>query len=194
MGKIDESALIKRIKNGDLDAFSKLVGRYEKKAFNFAYRMLKDSHLAEDATQEAFLRVFTKIDTLKESASFSTWFYTILNNICLDYLRKKARQPDTVSIGQKSTDDEEYELQIEDNGIGPHESLEKKEAAIMLERALSKLSDEHRAAIILRDIEGREYEEIAKISGISLGTVKSRLSRARLALRKILEEEKELFR
>ena len=186
--------MIKRVKNGDIEAFSELVGRYEKKTFNFAYRMLKDTHLAEDVTQEAFLRVFTKIDTLKENSSFSTWFYTILNNICLDYLRKKSRQPDTVSIGQKSTDDEEYELQIEDNSIGPHESLEKKEAAIMLEGALSKLSAEHRAAIILRDIEGREYEEIAKISGISLGTVKSRLSRARLALRKILEEEKELFR
>ena len=194
MGKIDESELIKRVKNGDLDAFSELVGRYEKKAFNFTYRMLKDAHTAEDVTQEAFLRVFRKIETLKENSSFSTWFYTILNNICLDYLRKKSRYPDTVSIGQKSADDEEYELQIEDNSIGPHESLEKKEAMALLEKALDKLSDEHRAIIILRDIEGRDYEEIAKILSISLGTVKSRLSRARLALRKFLEEEKELFR
>ena len=193
MGEIDESALIKRVKNGDLEAFSELVKRYEKKAFNFTYRMLKDAHLAEDAAQEAFLRVFTKIDTFRGNSSFSTWFYTILNNICLDILRKKSRHPDTVSIGQTSSDDEEYELQIEDKGIGPHESIEKKEAMNLLENALSKLSDEHRAVIILRDIEGREYEQIAKILDISLGTVKSRLSRARLALRKILEEEKELF-
>lgn len=193
VGKIDESALIKKVKDGDLEAFSELVKQYEKRAFNFAYRTLKDTHLAEDATQEAFLRVYSKIDTFRGNSSFSTWFYTILNNICLDFLRKKSRSPDTVSIGQTSSDDEEYELQIEDKSPTPHESLEKKDANALLEQALSELSYEHRVVIILRDIEGREYEEIAKILNISLGTVKSRLSRARLSLRKILEKEKELF-
>ena len=189
----DEEALIEKVKSGDMNAFSDLVLRYEKRAFNFAYRILKDAHLAEDATQEAFLRVYSKIDTFLGNSSFSTWFYTILNNICLDYLRKKSRQPDSLSIPQTSTDDEEYELQIEDKSAGPHELLQKKDAAALLEKAIDLLSYEHRLVIILRDIEGREYDEIAKILNISLGTVKSRLSRARLALRKILEEHKELF-
>lgn len=189
----DEAALIKKIKSGDKHAFSELVLQYEKRAFNFAYRILKDAHLAEDATQEAFLRVFSKIDTFMGNSSFSTWFYTILNNICLDYLRKKSRQPDALSIPQTSADDEEYELQIEDKSAGPHEVLQKKDAAALLEKAIGLLSLEHRSVVILRDIEGREYEEIARILNISLGTVKSRLSRARLALRKILEEQKELF-
>ncbi len=189
----DEAALIKKIKSGDMEAFSDLVLQYEKRAFNFAYRILKDAHLAEDATQEAFLRVYSKIDTFLGNSSFSTWFYTILNNICLDILRKKSRQPDALSIPQTSSDDEEYELQIEDKSAGPHEVLQKKDAAALLEKAIDLLSYEHRSVIILRDIEGREYEEIAKILNISLGTVKSRLSRARLSLRKILEEQKELF-
>lgn len=189
----DEAALIKKIKSGDMEAFSDLVLQYEKRAFNFAYRILKDAHLAEDATQEAFLRVYSKIDTFLGNSSFSTWFYTILNNICLDILRKKSRQPDALSIPQTSSDDEEYELQIEDKSAGPHEVLQKKDAAALLEKAIDLLSVEHRSVIILRDIEGREYDEIAKILNISLGTVKSRLSRARLSLRKILEEQKELF-
>lgn len=190
---LNEASLIKRIKSGDAEAFSELVYAYEKKAFNFTYRMLKDTHLAEDATQEAFLRVFDKIDTFRGNSSFSTWFYTILNNICLDILRKKSRQADTISIGQTDSDNEEYELQIEDSSPGPYEQLQKKSAIELLEKALVKLSDEHRSIIILRDINGLEYDEIAKILGISLGTVKSRLSRARLALKNILEDNKELF-
>ena len=189
----DEASLIKRIKSGDTEAFSDLVHIYEKRAFNFAYRMLKDAHMAEDATQEAFLKAYLKINTFMGNSAFQTWFYTILNNVCLDILRKKSRRPEPLSIEQKTTDDEEFTLQIEDKSAGPHEALQKKDTNILLEKAIEKLTDEHRAVIILRDIEGREYEEIAKILNISLGTVKSRISRARLSLKKILEKEKELF-
>ncbi len=190
----DDAALVKKIKEGDLDAFSELVALYEKKAFNYTYRMLKDAHAAEDATQEAFLRVFSKIDTFLGNSSFSTWFYTILNNICLDILRKKSREKETISINKTSNEDEEYELQIEDKSQGPYETLQKKDAYLALENALYKLSDEHRAIIIMRDINGESYEKIAKMLNLSLGTVKSRLSRARISLRKILEDSKELFR
>ncbi len=190
---LNEKTLIEKIKKGDIDAFSDLVTRYEKKALNFAYRMLKNSEEAEDATQEAFFKVFDKIHTFHGKSSFSTWFYTILNNICLDILRKRTRRAEVVSISQTSNDDNEYELQIEDTSDGPFEKLQKKDAKILLEQALSKLSNEHRAVIVMRDINDLEYEEIAKILNVSLGTVKSRISRARLALRKILEENKELF-
>lgn len=188
-----ESELIEKIKHGNTDAFSQLVKIYEKKAFNFAYRMLSDREEAEDATQEAFLRVFNKIDTFCGNSSFSTWFYTILNNICLDILRKRSRSINTVSINQSADDEDEFELQVEDNSPGPYEQLQKKTAKEILEEGIALLSDEHRTVIVMRDINGLEYEDIGKILGISLGTVKSRISRARLALRKILEDNKELF-
>lgn len=188
-----ESELIEKIKHGNTDAFSQLVKIYEKKAFNFAYRMLSDREEAEDATQEAFLRVFNKIDTFCWNSSFSTWFYTILNNICLDILRKRSRSINTVSINQSADDEDEFELQVEDNSPGPYEQLQKKTAKEILEEGIALLSDEHRTVIVMRDINGLEYEDIGKILGISLGTVKSRISRARLALRKILEDNKELF-
>lgn len=190
---IDEPILISKIKKGDNEAFSELVKAYEKKSLNFAYRMLKNLTDAEDATQEAFLKVFDKIHTFHGKSSFSTWFYTILSNICLDMLRKKARRGDTVSINQTTNDNKDFELQIEDTADSPYKQLQKKDAHKLLENALSKISDEHRAVIILRDINGLDYEEISKILNISLGTVKSRISRARLSLRKILEEYKELF-
>ena len=190
---MEEKQLIKKIKSGDMDAFSRLVGIYEKKAINFARRMLSDTSEAEDAAQEAFLKVFDKIHTFRAESSFSTWFFTVLNNICLDILRKRSRRADTVSINQTSDNGEEYELPIEDTADGPYESLQKTEVKRLFEEALVKLSDEHRSIIIMRDINNFEYEEIARILNISVGTVKSRISRARLALRKILEEHRELF-
>ena len=189
----DELKLIKKIKDGSIDAFSALVQIYEKKAYNFAFRMLRDKEEAEDATQEAFLRVFDKIDTFSGNSSFSTWFFTVLNNVCLDILRKRARRITTVSINQTKDTEDEFELQIEDSSPGPYEELQKKTAMELLEESLELLSQEHKEVIILRDINGFEYEDIAKILGVSLGTVKSRISRARLSLRKILENNKELF-
>lgn len=190
---MDEHLLITKIKSGDMEAFSQLVSIYEKRAVNFARRMLGTQEEAEDAAQEAFLKVFDKIHTFREDSSFSTWFYTVLNNICLDALRRRSRRADTVSINQSNDTEDEYELQIEDTADGPYESFQKNEAKRLLENALTKLSAEHRAVIILRDINGFEYEEIARILKISTGTVKSRISRARLALRRILEEHRELF-
>ncbi len=185
--------LIEKVKKGDLEAFEELVHLYEVRAINFAYRMLKDSHDAEDAVQEAFLKVFDKIHTFHQKSSFSTWFFTILNNVCLDALRKKSKAPAQVSINQQSDEEDEYELPIEDTTPGPYEAFQKKDAMKALDAALSQLSDEHRAVIVLRDINGMEYENIAKVLDVSLGTVKSRLSRARQALGKLLEENKELF-
>lgn len=185
--------LIKKIKDGDMDAFTQLVELFGDRAVNFAYRMLKDQVDAEDAVQEAFLKVFDKIHTFKQESKFSTWFYTVLSNICRDMLRKKSKKPMTVSINQTNREDDDFELQLEDTSYEPHENFIKKDALNVLDKALTQLSDEHREVIVLRDIEGFDYEKIAEILGISLGTVKSRISRARISLRKILEENKELF-
>lgn len=192
---MDEKELIKKCKEGDTESFSLLVLMHEKKIFNYALRMLKNENDAEDASQEAFLRAYKKIDSFNGASQFSTWLYTIVNNVCLDMLRKKQRTGESthISINQSTTDDEEYELQIEDTSPGPYEMAKRSEAGRVLEKAIASLSPEHRAVIIMRDINGLEYDEIAKITKTSLGTVKSRISRARISLRKILEENRELF-
>ncbi len=192
---MDEKELIRLSKEGDTESFSKLILPYEKKMINYAFRMLNSVSDAEDAAQEAFLRAYRKLHTFQETARFSTWLYTILNRICLDMLRKRKRTGELyqTSFNQTDSEEETYELQIADNAPGPYESYQKRAAQKALYDAIEKLSDEHREVIVLRDIEGLDYEQIAHITGASLGTVKSRLSRARQSLRKILEENKELF-
>lgn len=192
---MNEAELIKKCKNGDTEAFSDLVLKYEGKFINYAFKMLRDENAAQDAAQEAFLRAFRKINTFSGNSAFSTWLYAILNNICLDILRKKKRtgEENHVSINQENGDDDEYEIQIEDTSAGPYESLQKKTAYEALYRALDELSEEHREVLVMRDLNGLEYDEIAKITNTTLGTVKSRISRGRINLRKILEKDKELF-
>ncbi|MBR4874321.1 MAG: RNA polymerase sigma factor [Clostridia bacterium] len=192
---MDENELILRCKKGDAESFSQLIMPYEKKIINYAYRMLNDESDAEDAAQEALLKAWNKIDSFSGNSRFSTWLYTILNNVCLDILRKKKRTGEfsRVSINQSNTDDEEYEIQIEDTSDGPFEQYRKKEAGKALEKAISELPQKYKEVILMRDIEGLEYDEIAKVINASLGTVKSRISRGRGALRKILEENRELF-
>lgn len=190
-----ESELIQKSKNGDIAAFEELICAYQKKTLNLAYRMLGNRPDAEDATQDIFLRVYRSIGGFNEESSFSTWIYKIATNVCLDALRKRKRQNlnNTVSISQQSADDEEYELPIEDSGPSPYEAAQKKEAMRALERALEKLNEEQKTVIVMRDINGFSYEEIATSLDCTLGTIKSRINRARLALRKLLEEDRELF-
>ncbi len=192
---MNEAELIKKCKNGDTEAFSDLVLKYEGKFINYAFKMLRDESEAQDAAQEAFLRAYRKINTFSGNSAFSTWLYAILNNICLDILRKKKRtgEENHISINQESSEDDEYEIQIEDTSAGPYESLQKKTAYEALYKALDELSEEHKEVLVMRDLNGLEYDEIAKITNTTLGTVKSRISRGRLNLRKILEKDKELF-
>ncbi|MBQ4087979.1 MAG: sigma-70 family RNA polymerase sigma factor [Clostridia bacterium] len=190
-----EAEWIRLSQKGDMDAFSQLVSLYEKRVVNFAYRMLKDTHEAEDAAQEAFLRAWKHINSFRPEASFHTWILSIVNRICLDILRKKKRTGEQthISIHQAPEGEDEYAIQIEDTAPGPDEVYRQKTAMQLVEQAIGELSEEHRAVILMRDINGLEYDEIAKATGASLGTVKSRLNRARMALRKILEKNMELF-
>lgn len=192
---MNEQELILKSQNGDDESFSNLILPYERKMINYAYRMLGNEEDASDAVQETMIRVWKSIGSFRGKSSFSTWLYTVLNNVCLDLLRKKKRRGDhmNLSINQSDENDDEYELQVEDTSPGPFDNYRKKMAAEVLEKALSELSPEHRTVIVMRDIHGFEYEEIAKATGLSLGTVKSRINRGRLYLRKILEENRELF-
>ena len=194
MAAENETVLIEKSKQGDLAAFEQLIMDYQKKIVNLAYRMLGNMADAEDAAQDIFVRVFRSISTFNEKAAFSTWLYRIATNVCLDLLRRKKRQNEqnTISINRGEENDE-YELPIEDNGPSPYEQAKRNAAMDALEKALKNLGEEQRLVVVLRDINGLSYEEIAEITNCSLGTVKSRINRSRLMLRKLLENDKELF-
>ena len=191
----DEALLLQKSKEGDTKAFEELISVYQKKILNMAYRMLGDKDDAEDAAQDVFIRVYKSLASFHAEAAFSTWLYKIATNVCLDILRRKKRQntKGTVSIHQFSQEDEEYEMPIADSAPTPYEEAQKSEARRALEEALLKLGPEQRAVIVLRDINGLSYEEIAEAQGCTLGTIKSRINRSRLMLRKLLEKDKELF-
>ena len=190
----NEKILIEKSKQGDVEAFEQLITSYQKKIVNLSYRMLGNMSDAEDAAQDIFIRVFRSISGFNEQSTFSTWIYRIATNVCLDMLRKKKRQNEknTISI-HRGEENDEYELQIEDNQPSPYERAQKNAAMQALEKALNQLGDEQKMVIILRDINGLSYEEIAEITNCTLGTVKSRINRSRLTLRKLLEKDKELF-
>lgn len=191
---MSESELIKRCQQGDLEAFEQLIAAYEKKMINYCWRMLGNPSDAEDAAQEVFIKVFRFIESFTGQSSFSTWLYRIASNVCLDILRKKKRQPaDTVSLYQSGAEGDEFVLLVEDNAPSPYESAQLNEAQRALNTALAQLGEEQRRVIILRDIEGFSYEEIAAVMHVPPGTVKSRINRARKSLQKLLEKDRELF-
>ncbi len=191
---MSEQEYIEKCKRGNREAFVYLVEQYEKKILNHCFRMLGNLTDAEDATQEVFVKVFRFIKSYTGQSSFSTWIYKIASNVCLDYLRKNKRhQKDTVSIHQQNKDGEEFFLSIEDDAPSPYEKTKAGEARRILVEALDKLSQEQKQVIVLRDIEGFSYDEIANILGTATGTIKSRINRARQNLQKLLEEHRELF-
>ena len=189
-----EAELIKRSKNGDVDAFERLISPYQKKILNFAYRMLASREDAEDAAQEVFVKAYKALGSFDAESGFSTWLYKIASNTCLDELRRRKRRGDDKSISiNRESEDGEYELPLHDETNSPYLSAQKKEAHKALASAIEQLGEEHRAVVVMRDINGLSYEEIARITDSAVGTVKSRLCRARLILRKILEKDRELF-
>lgn len=187
-----EVVLIERCRKGDLAAFDELVGMYEKKAYNLAYRMTGNHEDASDVAQEAFLRVFNSLGDFRGDASFSTWLYRIVSNVCWDELRRRRRHFAASLDEPVATEEGGYVRQVMDHSPGPEESLERKELQAVVQEGINELSPDHRFAVILRDIKGLSYEEIADILDCSLGTVKSRLNRARNALKEKLLA-KELF-
>lgn len=191
---MSEQALLDRCKRGDSLAFQELIEEHEKRILNYCFRMLGNPADAEDAAQETFVKVYRFIDRFNGESSFSTWLYKIASNVCLDMLRKqKRRVSDAVSLYQNNGDGEEYALPIEDSAPTPYQNLQHNEAQRALLAALEKLGEEQKKVIVLREIQGLSYEEIAEITGLASGTVKSRINRARHALKKLLEKDKELF-
>ena len=176
---------------GGPQAFDRLVQEHYVLVYNTAYRMLGSADLAEDATLEAFTRAYRSLDRFRGEAAFSTWLYRIVTNVCLDHVRVAG--PPTLSLDAGVGEDGEQQREIPDDRLGPAQVAEQRERQRLVHRALQQLSEEHRAVLVLYDLNGFAYEEVAQILGVPVGTIKSRLNRARHALKQELGPYAELF-
>lgn len=183
---INEKELIRRAKNGEKSAFEEIIGLYEKKVFSTIYYMVKNEHEVEDIAQEVFVKIYKNLKNFKEESSLYTWIYRITINVCIDEIKKKKN---VVYIDEKlQTDEGELEFQLEDESKGPDELAEDEELKRKLTECIRKLPVDQSTMIILRDIKGFTYMEIAEMTKTNLGTVKSKINRARASLKRILEE------
>ena len=184
--KIKDEALIRRFQDGDSSAFEILLARYKERIYNFIYRFVYDVDLAQDLTQDTFLKLFTHKNSYKEIAKFSTWLYTIAQNLAKTELRKKARRK-TYAVSDLSREDREFAISSNDNVVNDKESSVRDFDIIMME-CLHELSEEFQIMIILRDFQELSYDVISRIMEIPVGTVKSRINRGRIKLVGLLKE------
>lgn len=176
-----ERELVRKSRHGDIEAFEDLIKQYERKIFNMALSMTQNYDDAGDIAQEVCIKIFKNIRKFKEDSSFSTWVYRITSNTCIDAIRRKKRTlPLTVQTGNG---DEEYEIPVEDSNNLPDKVFEKNETRDAIKKCIMELAPEYRIIIILRDVNGYSYDEISGILSINMGTVKSRLNRARNLLK-----------
>ncbi len=193
----DLQMILQKAKNGDMLAFEQLVLRHEKIVYHVALRMMSNAEDAQDLSQEIWIKIYRSLDRFDGMSAFSTWIYRIAVNACIDEMRKR-KGKQSISMEEAAEKDDGIGLQIADEGVTPEESFMQKEAYQELLSAMEKLSPEHKAVLILRDVKGLSYEEIAEIMNLQEGTVKSRLFRARGNLReeilKIREQNKRSIR
>lgn len=182
---MDDRAVIEQVLAGDNDAFGILVERYQTKIYNLALRMCGNEDDAFDLAQESFLRAWRNLGSFQFESAFSTWLFRLCSNICLDFLRAKKRRA-AVSLTMTDDEGEENQLELPDPGKTPEEAVFAAEDRELLTRALNELPADQREILTLRAIDDLSYSEIARILNLQEGTVKSRLSRARTALRKKL--------
>jgi len=193
MNEQSEETLIKRCKDGDLQAFEELISKYETKVFNITFRILGDYAEAEDVSQDIMVKVFKSIKGFKEQSSFYTWLYRITVNECMDMVKKRKKAVLYSIDSPFETEDDEIKREIQDKGESVEEKVERNELRKYLAEAMNLLSCEHKTVIVLRDVQGFSYEEIAEIIKCPPGTVKSRINRARSELKDLLMKNKELF-
>lgn len=187
----DEAKLIKQVVDGDNEAFALLVKAYEDKVYNLCLRMCGDREEARDLAQEAFIKAWRGLRFYKHEAAFSTWLYRLTGNVCIDYLRRKKRR---AAVSLTSSDEEETQLEIPDPTPTPEEQTLDLSTRQAVSDAMEKLEEDFRMVLTLRVMEERSYDEIAEIMDLKVGTVKSRLARAREKLKKILlQSGNELF-
>ena len=178
--QLDDSGVVAAFLAGEKRAFGELVERYQTRLLNFVYRTTGDRERAEDLVQETFIRVYRHLHRFDQSKKFSTWVYTIASNLAKNELRNRSRNPLVLfQTIKKNWDTDSRPLEWEDNTYRPDDLFRKRHLKSMVESAVDQLPEHHRTVFILREMEGKTYEEIADITGANLGTVKSRLNRAR---------------
>lgn len=191
---MDEAQLVQSALQGELDAFNRLVLAYQDLAFNVAYRMLGDEDEASDATQTAFISAYRNLSSFR-GGSFKAWVLRMVTNSCYDELRRKQRRPTTPLEPVNEEDGEEIDspawMASEDDS--PEDSLEVKELEHAIQHCLEHLPEEFRTVVVLVDLQGLDYEDVASSIRSPLGTVKSRLARARLKMRDCLKGFEELL-
>ena len=186
MTREEENRIIRRILGGDKNAFAELVRENQNNVYGLCLRLMKNEQDALDASQDAFIKAYETLPDFRGQSRFSVWLYRIAYNLCIDRLRSASKR----KVSSLTYDDEDSaEAQIPDTRYDPESEYAKKELRASLTEAIASLSEEHRQVLLMREYSGMSYEDIAVSLGISEGTVKSRLSRARRAAAKILTEK-----
>ncbi len=189
----DDAVLIRQAQEGERTAFDTLVHKYEVRAYQYAYRLTRNQESASDIVSDAFVRVFSALQNFRGQAAFGTWLYRIITNCYLD-AKKKERNKQTVSLDSGiKVDGGELERQIEDTSDGPEIIAERNAREQAVLGALEEMPEYQKAMLIMYHVEMLSYEQIAESLDLPIGTVKSRLNRARLALRDHLAKDQELF-
>ncbi len=185
---LEDADVVAEFLGGEERAFQELVTRYQARLMNFVYRTIGDRERAEDLVQEVFVRVYRHLHRFDQSKKFSTWIYTIASNLAKNELRNRSRNPlvffQTI---KRNWQDEDRPLQFEDSSMRPDDMYRKRHLRELVEHSVARLPEHHRQVFVLRELEGKSYEEIAEITGCNLGTVKSRLNRARNSFAAIIE-------
>jgi RNA polymerase sigma-70 factor (ECF subfamily) len=186
--ELDDAHVVARHLDGDLQAFGTLVDRYQTRLLNFVNRTIGDRERAEDLVQEVFIRVFRHIHRFDPTKKFSTWIYTIASNLAKNELRNRSRNPLVLfQTIKKNWEADHRPLQFEDTSARPDDLYRKRFLRNAVEQCVAKLPEHHREVFVLRELEGKSYQEIAEITGCNLGTVKSRLNRARNSFAALIE-------
>lgn len=186
----EDRALISQAQSGDHAAFRKLVDRHQRRAFAIAVGLVRDENDAREIVQDAFLRVFKGLGTFEGSSSFFTWLYRIVTNLSIDLMRKPGRRAAELDEGRDFNDDTEGDLALVSriDGADPMDVVRRKEVAARIQSALDGLPPYHQAVILMREVEGLSYEEMAEAMGVSKGTIMSRLFHARQKMQKALAD------
>ncbi len=177
---LDDAQVVQAFLDGRERAFDELVARYQVRLLNFVYRTVGDRERAEDLVQEVFIRIYRHLHRFDQTKKFSTWAYTIASNLAKNELRNRSRNPLVLfQTIKRNWEADHRPLQFEDSSSRPDDLFHKRHLRELVEQSVSQLPEHHRVVFVLRELEGKTYEEIADITGCNLGTVKSRLNRAR---------------
>ncbi len=190
MGLENESALLIKARQGNIQAFEELTSSYYSKVYNICYRMLNNPDDASEQAQETFIKAYKYIKDFKGNSSFATWVYRIATNVCLDFLRKNKNKK-AISFEQNTFEDLKVKDKLVDEQPGPEKIAEINAQKLAIKEAMAKMNEKSRMIIILRDYMGLSYDEISETINAPVGTVKSRISRARSELRDLLCQDKE---